>query len=386
MANQRNPVTPFTRSTQGLRANSYTCTVAERLKYSQIANRIDVEAWEDAIGFEPKYVKDGKKGPEAVGFCLDPWGLHKHGDTTGKLAINRDERLFNCWVCGGGSLLSYTMALKDVDEDTALEWLYQFTRPTEETQEEFESEIEKLLFEEKQSKPAPPWFNENVLKKWMMPQSEAEIPEWDGFLEWLEQRGISLDTAEQFKIGLNLEYTVRSSKGDHTAPAIIFPHYWGGRLVGWQARWLTDKDRPKHIRKYDNTHDFPRESTIFNYEGVYLSEQPIIVVESVPTMLFLASHGYSAVATFGGSVTPEQLRLLRICHQGVIVARDNDAPGKKFEQALVSGLERFVNVKIVEPVPGEGADLGDLVELENCEEALHLLISEATIPSFGSGL
>jgi hypothetical protein len=125
---------------------------------------------------------------------------------------------------------------------------------------------------------------------------------------------------------------------------------------------------------------FPRFSTIYNYEGVYLAKQPIVVVESVPTVLFLLSHGYPAVATFGGSVTPEQVRLLRVCHQGVIVAPDNDNPGKKFEQILVSGLERFVDVRLCERVPGEGSDLGDLAHVEDGVQILHMLLAEAAIP------
>jgi hypothetical protein len=349
--------------------------VAERLKYSNFARQIDVEAWEDEIGFEAKFVKDGKKGQEALGHCLDPWGQHKTGDSTGKLAINRDERLFNCWVCGGGSLLSYTMAVKDWDEETATDWLYQFTRPIEATHEEFVSEIDRLLFEEKQAKPVLPWFNERVLDKWLGPHDAP-----NELYDWMKERGIAPTVLDQMKVGLNPEYTAYSSKGNWTGPAIIFPHFWNGRLAGWQAR--LDDSRPKGVKKYDNTNDFPRYSTIYNYEGVYLAKQPIVVVESVPTVLFLLSHGYPAVATFGGSVTPEQVRLLRVCHQGVIVAPDNDHPGEKFEEILVSGLERFVDVRLCERVPGEGSDLGDLADVENGVQILHMLLAEAAIPGF----
>jgi DNA primase len=323
----------------------------EKRRYSKFAQRIDVEAWEEAIGFEVKFEKTNGRGEvEHIGHCLDPWGMHKNGDTSGKLAINPETKLFNCWVCGGGSLLSYTMAVKDMCEEDAIDWLFQFTASFEETDEDFLSDIEGILFEERLAKPTLPWFNENVLLAW---QSR------EGLQEYMDERGISDSVAADYRLGYDPVHTRRSSKGDHCGPAVVFPHFWQGRLVGWQERWLGD--RPKHIPKYTNTHDFPRDSSIYGYEQVYLAPDPIIIVESVPTVLFLASHGYPAVATFGSSVSDEQKRLLRLCQQGVILAPDNDAPGKKWLNDLQTYLERYVPVKVIETVPGEGADLGDLV-------------------------
>lgn len=342
------------------------------VKYSEFAHRLDVEAWEDAIGFEVKFEKTNKVGQvEAVGHCLDPWGQHSHGDTTGKLAINRDERLFNCWVCGGGTLLSYTMALKDMDIEAATDWLYQFTRVIDETKEEFLDDIDRILFEAKAERKAPPYFNLNVLTKWL------DAPWQECMFEWMNGRGISREVILGYNVGFNAELTRRSSKGDFTGPAVVFPHWWQGRLVGWQNRWLCEF--PKHIPKYVFTNDFPREESIYGFEHVYLADRPVVVVESVPTVLFLASHGYPAVATFGSSITAEQGRWLRRLHQGVIISADNDKAGDKFERDLVALLEPFVNVRVMDRVPGDGADLGDLAELP---EAIDVLVHEATIPGF----
>lgn len=342
--------------------------MAAPLRYSEFASRIDVEEWCEAIGFERKYTKNGKNGEEWVGQCLNPWGSHKNGDSTGKLAVNPETRLFNCWVCGGGTLLSYSMAVKDMGEQDAIDWLYQFTRVFDQTNDEYLSDIDKILFEERQATPALPYFNENVLLKWREGRPQE-------FIDYLDERGISWGTSEDYRIGYDPKRTRRSSRGDHVGPAIIFPHFWGGRLVGWQERWLGD--RPKHIPKYTNTHDFPRESTLFGYERVYFSEQPIVVVESVPTVLFLASCQIPAVATFGSNVADEQMRLLRRCQQGVIVAPDNDDPGRKFGRQLVRGLERYVKVRMCEPVPGEGADLGDLGEHPDGHDIARYLVTHA---------
>jgi hypothetical protein len=236
--------------------------------YSEFAHQINLESFYEGIEWIPEW--DDGKGND-VGFCPDPWELHKNGDTTGKFAIHRDKRVYNCWVCGGGSLLSLVMALK--------------------------------------------------------------------------------------------------------GEAVIFPHMWEGRLVGWQERWLEPQPpRPKWIAKYTNTTDLPASITVYNFENVYLSEGPIVVCESVPTVLFLASLGIDAVATFGASVSDAQLRLLRRLHQGLILAPDNDGPGEKFVQQCGEYLERFVNVKVAPQVDGEGSDLGDLVEEPNL---VHLVLDAA---------
>lgn len=336
---------------------------SEKRRYSEFASRIDIDAFETAIGFSPEREDNGND----IGFCPDPWNLHKHGDSTGKFAIHRDKRVYNCWVCGGGSLLSLTMAVMDLDEEDAIDFLYDLTAPAEQSNDEFMDEIEKILFVEKQEKPTLPWFNEHVLDKWMTGHNSEYVV----LTDWCEERGISFEVAKEYKLGFDPNARRLSrSHGEYEGPGIIFPHFWGGRLMGWQTRWLDD-DRPKWVPKYTNTHDFPRENSLFNYERVYLSPDPIVVVESVPTVLFLESIEIPAVATFGSNVTPEQIRLLRKCQQGVIIAPDNDAPGMKWTDfhpkkpdyiPLAAQLARYVSVKVAEKVPGEGADLGDLVE------------------------
>jgi hypothetical protein len=338
--------------------------LAKNLRYSEFHLDIDIDEFEQEIGFEPV---ENARGFD-IGYCPDPWGQHKNGDTTGKFGIHRENRTYNCFVCGGGNLLSLAMALKDCDEETAIDWLYEFVKPTDQTTEAFVDEIEQILAVEKRQKPVWPWFNEHVLDKWVLtspPGSMLHTPGMPAF-EWLMERGINTVISHRYKLGYDAEHVRKSkSKGQYTGPGIILPHYWNGNLVGWQVRWLDD-ERPKWVPKYTNTHDFPRERTLYGYEGVYLSEKPIVVVESVPTKLFLESLGVPAVATFGSNVSDEQIRLLRKCQQGLILARDNDSAGEKWvkgEDCLAEQLERFVPVRLALPIgpEGEGKDLGDLV-------------------------
>lgn len=334
--------------------------MARSHRYSEYSHRIDIDAFEEAINFE--FIDDDGKGND-VGYCPDPWGMHKNGDTTGKFAIHREKKVFNCWVCGGGTLLSLAMAIWDLPEDDAIDKLLGFC--TEPSDERFEDEISDLLRDERAREPIIPWFNANVLHKFEEPSEELQA--------FCEDRGISSEVAESHKLGYDPLAVKISKKGRYEGPGIIFPHFWQGRLVGWQTRWLEpDEDRPPWVQKYNNTRDFPKMWTIYNYEKVYLSKDPIVVVESVPTALYLESLGYPAVAMFGATAPPEQFKLLRSCQQGLILAPDNDAPGIKFvTKAKEYGLDRFVPVQICGPVgePDSGTDLADLPDWE-VEDAL----------------
>lgn len=320
----------------------------KQIRYADFADRIDIDQFEEAIGFEPT---DRSPRGEDTGHCLDLWGLHNNGDTTGKFSINRERRVFNCWVCGGGSLLSLAMAFLDKNDQEAVEWLYQFTSVVDQTDDDFMSEIDHLLAKRNRAEAVLPYFNENVILNWML---------WH---PWFEKRGISTEVHKRYRLGYNENSRRLSSKGTHEGESIIFPHYWKGRLVGWQERWLGD--RPKWLPKYTNTGGFPRKETLFGYEDVYFAKGPIVVAESVPTVLFLKSIGIPSIATFGSSVSDEQIRLLRGCQQGLIFAPDNDGAGVHFLERLIDHLSAYVRTGFIEPPDTDGGDLGDLVNSKN---------------------
>lgn len=301
--------------------------VDPRIRYSTIVDRIDVEAVENELGFD---VIDSK-GEEDRGHCLDPFGMHKNGDTTGKLYINREKRVFHCWVCGGGSLLQLVMDVKSLGAAEATEWLAQFATTEAQTDSNFLQEIDQRLNPGEDDERSLPFFNEKVLDRF-----ERDHP-------WFAERGITDEICELYK----LRYDPDSPRGG----AIILPHYWQGKLVGWQRRFL-DGEKPK----YNNTDGFPRENTVWGLDSV---EGVPVVVESIPTALYLRSAGHSGVATFGSEVTPEQCRLLRR-FPAVFLAPDNDFAGTKWLAALAKYLDKYCLIYVVGLVPGEGSDLGDV--------------------------
>src|SRR5208282_2600155 len=270
-----------------------------KLKYYDFADSIDVDAFEEAIEFDVLSQHNG----EDIGKCPDLWGLHSHGDQTGKFAINREKKVWHCFVCEGGNLLTLAMAwLDDADEYVATEWLYQFAKGDSRPDADFVADLKNLLdrYEAKGAERLP-YFNERVLDKFIAGQTTAE------FETWRRERGISLETAVWHSLGYsdNQKKPAPMKGGekiddDYFGPCIIIPHFWAGRLVGWQHRWLNfGVDTPIWLGKYTNTGDFPKGETLYNYDLAIKAEEPVIVVESVPTVLFLETLGIPAISTFG---------------------------------------------------------------------------------------
>lgn len=358
-----------------------------RLKYSEFWDRINVDSFEEAIEWTPEYSHNDND----IGFCPFPEN-HSHGDTTGKFAIQREKRVYNCWVCGGGSLLSLVMELKDFDLETATEWLFQFTDEDDRSDTEFVDDFLDAFRDVQVRSDTLPYFNERVLEKFNDPIALSEMPVYvDGHLAtlipWTWDRCVSDEVVERYDVRYSANnYRPSPGKGkfadepDYEGPAVIFPHHWQGCLVGWQARWL-DPDRPEWVPKYTMTTDFPKETTIYGWDQLEAIDQPTVIVESVPSTLFIESMGYPSVATFGSSVNEAQMRLLRRLTGGVILARDNDEAGVKWERSLTEYLKRYIRVWHLPIVSDEaGADIGDLASTDSPREEVEALISRAYEP------
>lgn len=321
---------------------------------------VDVDALEMAIGFAP----EATNGIEDKGYCPLPLGMHNNGDTTGKFSINRDKQVYNCWVCGGGNFVKLAMEMNDMTEDQAKDWLRQFTNAESGDTEAFVSKIAKIFSEapgRRDMSATLPLFNASVLDKWLVTKHP-----------WLDQRKISAEVASQFKIGFNPAHY----RYGYSGPAIILPHWWKGELVGWQERWLDDS-RPEQMPKYTNTDDFPRKETLWGYDYAKEGDGDVLVVESVPTALYLIGLGYRAVATFGAKVTEGQTRLLRAFQGGITLCPDNGSAGIDNYTELGDKLRRYIRVTITDP-PVEAGPKGDLGDLSDTPDLVHKYIEEAT--------
>jgi hypothetical protein len=325
------------------------------IEYEDFVHDIDYERLYDALDFEPLR-QDGDDND--IGQCFDLLGLHKNGDRTGKFVFYRESGLVSCYVCGSCTLLSFVESMFDYDEDQATRWLYQFADDVEQTDESFLNEIDDILKDRTPKKVIQPRFAPQILDRYQPYNEWPEIAE-----VWAENKGVSAEVADKFKLRFGRIRTMTDAKEPWIGEAIIIPHFWRDKLVGWQQRWLSD-DRPEGVGKYKSTADIPRYDTLFNYDRACGEDIPIFIVESPSTVLWLASCDVPAVASFGAKITPAQMRLLRRFQQGVVIAPDNDGPGRNFATLISEYLEPFVPVYQCDPVQikgiNDGCDLGDL--------------------------
>jgi DNA primase len=342
-----------------------------RIKYSEFVDLLDVESLMADIGFDPLHMDN--RG-NYVGYCLWPEN-HTNGDTTGKFAIHPDKKVYNCYVCGGGSLLSMMMELNGWDSETAENYLRQFAGDARNDNEFVEDFLNAFAQDTEKRVETMPYFNERVLEK------------FEPAYEWGESVGLKPEVIDAYRVLYSATAVKRSpGKGkftdvpDYKGPAIIWPHYWNDRLVGWQTRWLDD-NRPEFVKKWTNTVDFPKESTLY---GLHLVKgaRSVYVLESAKSVLKLDQLGKDAVGTFGSNVNPAQLRLLRRFQSGIILWPDNDKAGNEWFVTCYNYLKRYVPVHGVAPVTGSKGDPADLTD-EEILEHLENYTFDLTFPSFG---
>lgn len=363
-----------------------------RVKYSEFAEFIDVEAFMDAIGFEPEY--QDSRGNH-VGYCLWPEN-HTHGDTTGKFAIHPEKMVYNCYVCGGGSLLSLVMELNGWDSETAENYLRQFAGDTRTDTAFVDDFLSAFAKDAERRAEVMPFFNGRVLEK------------YEPAYEWGAANGLNEVGIRHYNV-LYAPHAVKRSPHagryadtpDYVGPAVMWPHWWNKRLVGWQSRWLGCTScwhdhapglncdtcgcdelfmpRPEFVKKWTNTVDFPKENTLYGYQfaKVYKADvknrptmieipfnDKLYVVESAKTVLKLYQLGRLAVGTFGSNVNDAQLRLLRRFQSGIVLCKDNDKAGSEWFTQLYDYLVRYVPLEAIAEVPGVKGDLADLSDAE----------------------
>ncbi len=164
-------------------------------------------------------------------------------------------------------------------------------------------------------------------------------------------RQIREENVLQMRLGYAQEYKIgeRKDKTPITSERVVIPHFWKGDLVGWQTRRLDPRDG---TAKYLSSPDFPADQTIYNYDAKHSGT--VVVMEamlSVVSKVHLEPH---PEATFGASMSEEQVRLLSK-HPRIVLFMDNDDAGWK----SVMGQDSFSrDGRLLKHTPGLGETLG----------------------------
>jgi hypothetical protein len=312
-------------------------------------------------------------------WCHCPLPDHPGRDATGtNFSLNEETFYWKCFTCdeGGGlpALVARLQGFEDVTDgdevadsawQQALRWLAPFSDEVGDD-EQGRSGGRKRKRQNRQPKPTVP--------------ARPALPSFaPGALSRYEACPLGLlakwhiDDPEVVR-EYGLRYDPEHERAGYVGRAIIIPHVFEGRLVGYQERWLDD-DRPDHVPKYTNSQEFPKTETLYNWDRAREASERgerVVAVESVMTVVRLACLAIPAAGTFGASLTDRQLRLLGRLRAGVALSFDNDPPYLNESGVLVTGagvkalrrvageLRRSAPVWIVPRVAGAKGDLADL--------------------------
>lgn len=335
--------------------------LSSQSKYSEYKRRINPELVLEYYGARNCFEitrEDGQR--EVQHSCLIDQVIphHTNGDENPSARMNIDKKLYVCYAFGGGDIFWFikTMEQKDSFREI-LPVIGRFLEGSTESQEDFLEELEGY-FKSEEVIPEPiPVYSERVLDNWRFTHPYL-----------LEERGVTHEAAKELQVGFDIEEN-----------RLVFPHFFEGKLVGWQKRAIpqgfrypaTEPDRFGRLPKYKNTSGFPKSSTLYNYDQ---QSGEVIVVESPMSVLkarSLATSGddilSKVVATFGAKVSREQIDLLKKFDR-VHIFMDDDEAGESASKKLLRGLYRFTDCLYVEPEKGK-----DLADYSSREEVLSVI-------------
>lgn len=300
-------------------------------------------------------------GDELIHSCQLNFGLHKNGDQNPSASLNKNTLLFNCFTCGGGSIIWLVENVLGISREQAVAELKNYSKGLVDVPvEKFIERLNKLFKDEKTSHIDIPVYNERILDLYGTVSS------------YLLDRGVSELTQKEMRTGEILDKYEKTYDDEVVkVERVMIPHFINGKLVGWVARRKNDK---LNVAKYKNTKGFPRQHWLYNFDKARFFRE-VYVVESPMSVLVLKSRGIdNVVATFGAKVTKTQLDLLRSFKQ-VTVFPDGDAPGREAKKNLVTGLRDFTTVKVIDTPDGE--DPASLTEIPQTLSSFEYLISSS---------
>jgi DNA primase len=231
------------------------------------------------------------------------------GDKSNHMGINLDKKNFSCFRCGEkGSAPKLIQALLNVRIDQAYDIIRKY----------------------QQDRPSDPKKIRQTAQQIVMPSGISK-EFYDPFLKYIEKRRFPLSVIDQYDLycgGIVGDFPYR----------IVIPVYYGGQIVTFVGRDITDQSDRKYKAYPIEKSVLPVKSTLYGIDDVY---RKAVLVEGI----FDAWRvGRGAVASFGTAMSDEQVNLLSKL-QSVYIMWDADASEKAKKLAhRISSVVKHVEV------------------------------------------
>jgi len=320
-------------------------------------NAIDeVRQRADIVEIIGAHVRLRRAGRNFVGLC--PF----HNEKTPSFSVNAERGFYHCFGCGaGGTVFNFIMKVEGLSFPEAIRSLatrYGVSLPEQKYDGPAAAEREAM----RKANQTAAEFYSHVL--WNTPDGEQAR-------EYLDSRGISVETARAFMLGFSPARPASLAKAlekrgltDAGVKAGVVKRDASGLYDAFRARVMFPiRDAQGHViafggrvldsrlPKYLNSPESPAYSKQRTLYGLHEARQAIasqdrvIIVEGYFDVIALWQAGFrETVASCGTSLTVEQLRLLSRYTKNVFACFDGDAAGRK---ASLRALEIFLQAGLL---------------------------------------
>jgi DNA primase len=301
-----------------------------------------------------------------------------HHEKTPSFMVSPDKQIFHCFGCGeSGNAFKFLMKYERVDFPEAVESLARkagVVLPQAHVKRDEHGTASAKFFEinewaleyfqqclfSSQGIQAVEYFKKRGITKDTAREFKLGFapPRWDGLLEHLKAKGVSLELMEKAGLVLPKE---KGGYYDRFRNRTIFPIFdVKARPLGFGGRVL-DEGLPKYLNSPE-TPVYVKGRQLFGLQCArdYIREKDCaVVVEGYLDAILPFQFGIkNIVATLGTAMTPEQVRLLKRFTHNVVMIYDPDNAGQMATlRSLDIFLEEEMEVRVVSLPAGLDPDL-----------------------------
>lgn len=322
-----------------------------------------------------------------------------HQEKTPSFIVSPERQLAFCFGCHkGGDMFSFIQEIEGVDFKGAVEFLAEKAGLDLAMYQKTSIFVSKVAKDHKEN-----LYDINAETAKFFAGLLWSSKEGKKALQYLENRGFSANTIQEFQVGLSpdsfeatyehlvqkkcsikdlLEVGLVISKDtggdkvyDRFRLRLMFPIWDGnGRVVGFGGRALKTGDQPKYLNSPESP-IYHKGDVLYGFDKAKktIREQDLaIVVEGY--MDVMASHQAgvrNVVASSGTALTEAQIKLIKRFTSNVVFAFDTDAAGQEaLRRAVQLGQHYDLNMRVIQVPEGKDPDECIRQDVKLWEEAV----------------
>jgi DNA primase len=242
-----------------------------------------------------------------------------HEDLTPSFSINLETGKYNCFAgCGGGDFIDLISRIEDISREQAREFLYKI-EDKEISLNILKSKLENIFKEEKKEKNII--LDENILNNF----------NYDN-IDYMTKREFTKETIKKFEIGLCKQGVTIPIRDENN------------NLVAILVRPVTNEYFLKYFPIMPKI-GYKKSLILYGLNHINKDEKEVIIVEGHFDVLKAYQCGFiNTVAIQGTNLSEYHMRLIFNRFDKVILALDNDGPGRKAQKIAINKLRNKVSL------------------------------------------